>query len=52
MAREHLTCDLCVARLIGANKTDDRQAGEEQECAERNERQNVGRATSALLEAA
>jgi len=31
---QHLARDLCVTRLVGADETDDLQAGEEQESAE------------------
>jgi hypothetical protein len=50
VALQHLAGDLCVARLVGANQSDDLETGKEQESAEGNERQDVGGAAGAVVE--
>jgi hypothetical protein len=52
LALEHLARDLCIARLVGADKADGRQAGEEEKSAERQQRQKFGGAARTFVKAA
>jgi hypothetical protein len=51
VASEHLTRDLRVTRLVGANQADNLQAKKEEKAAEGDERERVGGAARAVSHA-